>query len=292
MYKFSYMNRFFAFTLSILFFASCATEKDYLVTIQTRYGDMKAILYDATPQHKENFLKLAQSGAYDSTSFHRVIKEFMIQGGDVNAKDPENAPIDYTIPAEFNDTLIHEMGALAAARQADQVNPEKESSGSQFYIVQGRVFTNEELEGLMFNRSSQQQQDLFRRLIALPSYNSLRQDIVRLQQQGNYAAIQEKIEESGPLIEKEFGKQPDYTLTDQQRQAYTTIGGAPHLDRDYTVFGHIVEGFPVIDSIANVVTGAANKPLDDVYMNVEVEEISEKELRKRYPKYYPKKEKE
>lgn len=281
------MKRILALALCTILISSCATEKDYLITIQTRYGNMKAILYDATPQHKENFIKLARSGAYDSTTFHRVIRDFMIQTGDVNAKTPGETPIDYTIPAEFNDTLIHEKGALAAARQADQVNPKKESSGSQFYIIQGRVFNEEELNAMMFNRSMQQQQDLFRRLIGKPEYASLRQEIIQLQQQGNFAAIQEKIEDSKPLIEKEFGPQPDYTLTEQQRQAYTTAGGAPHLDRDYTVFGQVVEGMPVIDSIANVATGAADRPLQDIYMKVLVEEVNKKELRKRYSNFYP-----
>ncbi|WP_224999298.1 peptidylprolyl isomerase [Cesiribacter sp. SM1] len=280
------MKRYFLFALCSFLIFSCASEKDYLITFQTRYGNMKAILYDATPQHKENFIKLAQSGAYDSTTFHRVIRDFMIQAGDVNAKTPDETPIDYTIPAEFNDTLIHEKGALAAARQADQVNPKKESSGSQFYIIQGRTFTEEELNAMMYNRKAQQQQDLFRRLLGKEEYADLRKEIIQLQQQGNYAAIQEKVENSGDLIEKEFGPQPDYTLTEQQRQAYTTVGGAPHLDRDYTVFGQVVEGMPVIDSIANVVTGAADKPVDDVYMTVKVEELSKKELRKRYSEYY------
>lgn len=281
------MKRLLAFGICILLLASCATEKDYLITFQTRYGNMKAILYDATPQHKQNFIKLAQEGAYDSTTFHRVIKDFMIQAGDVNAKTPDETPIDYTIPAEFNDTLIHEKGTLAAARQADQVNPKKESSGSQFYIIQGRKFTEEELSAMMLNRRMQLQQEQFRRLLAMPAYTSLRQEVMQLQQQGNYAAIQEKIEDAGPLIEKEFGPQPNYTLTEQQRQAYTTIGGAPHLDRDYTVFGRVVEGLPVIDSIANVVTGGADRPLDDIYLTVKVEELSRKEMKKRYGIHYP-----
>ena len=286
-FEISNMKKIFLFAICTLLIVSCATEKDYLITFQTRYGNMKAILYDATPQHKENFLKLARSGAYDSTTFHRVIKDFMIQAGDVNAKSGNQEKVDYTIPAEFNDTLIHQKGAIAAARQADQINPKKESSGSQFYIVQGRAFTNEELEAMMLNRKMQQQQDQFRRLLGMPEYASLRQEVRQLQQEGNYAAIQEKIEDSKPLFEKEFGPQPDYTLTEQQREAYTTIGGAPHLDRDYTVFGQVVEGHPVIDSIANVITGAANRPVDDVPLTVKVEEISKKELRKRYGNYYP-----
>ncbi|EMR04201.1 peptidylprolyl isomerase [Cesiribacter andamanensis] len=282
------MIRIVAFTFCVLLLASCKTEKDSLVIIQTRYGDMTAILFDATPRHKENFLSLARSGAFDSTTFHRVIQEFMIQGGDVNAKTPDADPIDYTLPAEFNDSLIHRKGALAAARQADQVNPKKESSGSQFYIVQGKIFQEEELRAMMFNRSQQAKQEGFKRLLGMPQYLRLRQEVMQLQQAGNYAAIQEKMEESLPLIEKEFGPQPRYALDEQQVQVYTTIGGAPHLDREYTVFGQIVEGLSVIDSIASVRTAAANRPVEDIHMRLRVEDVSLKELRKRYPAYYPK----
>ncbi len=142
------MNKLFflAILLSIFGLAACSAEKDYLVTINTPYGEMKAVLFDATPEHKENFVDLARSGKYDSTLFHRVIKDFMIQGGDPSTSPSYNADedtIDYTIPAEFVDTLFHKKGALAAARQGDRFNPERASSGSQFYIVQGTVYDEE-----------------------------------------------------------------------------------------------------------------------------------------------------
>ncbi len=269
---------------------SCAAEKDYLVTIRTKFGDMKVVLYDATPLHKENFIKLAQSGAYDSTTFHRVIKDFMVQGGDVNAKEEAN-PINYTIPAEFNDTLIHEKGVLSAARMPDQVNPEKESSGSQFYIVHGRTFTEEEINAMVYNQKLSVMQSLFMRLLEKPEYSGLRQEMIELQRSGNYAQMQEKIMNSEELIEKEFGNIPDLEFNEQQIKAYSTKGGAPHLDRGYTVFGRVVEGLPVIDSIANVVTGAGDRPEQDVYMTMEVEEVKKKELSKKYGLYYPETEK-
>ena len=131
--------------------ASCSTEKDYIVTIKTEYGDMKAILYDETPKHKENFIKLAEDGFYDSLLFHRVMKDFMIQGGDPNSKNTKpgtplgNGGPGYNVAAEFNKDLFHMKGAVSAARQPDQVNPDKESSGSQFYIVQGKTWTKDEL---------------------------------------------------------------------------------------------------------------------------------------------------
>ena len=272
--------------VSILLLGSCRAEKDYLVTIHTKFGDMKVVLYDATPQHKENFIKLAKSGAYDSTTFHRVIADFMIQGGDVNAK-AEADPIDYTIPAEFNDTLIHEKGALAAARMGDNVNPERASSGSQFYIVQGHPFTEEELNALVYNQKLTVMQKLFMRIIEKPEYAELRREMIALQEAGNYAEMQERIMSSEELIKKEFGRLPELEFTPQQIEAYTTIGGVPHLDRGYTVFGKVVEGLPVIDSIAQVVTGAGDKPEQDVYMQLEVEEVKKKQLSRKYGIYYP-----
>ncbi len=270
----------------VLLAGSCRAEKDYLVTIHTKFGDMKVVLYDATPKHKENFIKLAKSGAYDSTTFHRVIKDFMVQGGDVNAKT-EADPIDYTLPAEINDTLIHEKGALAAARMGDNVNPDRESSGSQFYIVHGRTFTEDELNTLVYNQKLTVLQKLFMRMLEKPEYSELRQDMIELQRTGNYAEMQERIMNSEELIEKEFGRLPELEFTEQQIAAYTTKGGAPHLDRGYTVFGKVVEGLPVIDSIAQVVTGAGDKPEQDVYMRLEVEEVKKKQLSKKYGIYYP-----
>lgn len=278
------------FLLLLVLGLSACSPKDYLVTFHTRYGDMKAVLYDATPRHKENFIKLAREGAYDSTTFHRVIQDFMIQGGDVNAKTGEET-IDYNLPAEFVDTLIHRKGAIAAARLGDDINPQKSSSGSQFYIVDGKEFTEDELTALMQNRRMGYLQTMFRQLLEKPYRADLRAKVRELQLQGNYAAIQELVEESIPLIEKDFGPMPSFELSEQQRRAYTSGAGVPHLDRDYTVFGQVVEGLPVIDSIAQVATGAANKPRQDVYLTVEVEEVPVRELTKRYGLYYPKEKK-
>lgn len=283
-------NHFFSLVLLLcvlIVTSSCRTEKDYLVTIHTEFGDMKVILYDATPRHKENFLELARSGAYDSTTFHRVIREFMVQGGDVNAKG-EPDPIDYTIPPEFNDTLIHEKGALAAARMGDQVNPNKESSGSQFYIVHGRTYTEEELNTMAYNQKLTVMQQLFMRMIEKPEYAELRQEMLELQQAGNYAEMQERIMNSEEEIERAYGqKLPDLEFTQQQIEAYTTKGGAPHLDRGYTVFGRVVEGLPVIDSIANVQTDNADRPLKDIPMTMKVESVKKKDMSRMYGIQYP-----
>ena len=196
--------------LSIFVISSCSSTKNTanksskkgeIVVISTNYGDMKVKLYDETPLHKENFLNLVQEGFYDSLVFHRVIKGFMIQGGNPKTSQKvgvEKASEGELIPAEFRPNLFHKKGALAAARTGDPVNPEKKSSGSQFYIVQGKVMNDNQLA----------------------------------------------------LAEKRGG----ITIPDEQKEVYKTIGGTPHLDQNYTVFGEVIEGLNVIDKIASVKT--------------------------------------
>lgn len=250
-------------------FSACA-KKDYLITIKTSYGDMKVILYDQTPKHKENFVKLAKSGAYDSTTFHRVIEGFMIQGGDVDAKPDSKVTIDYTIDAEFVDTLFHRKGALAAARKSDNINPKKASSGSQFYIVQGVVYDAEELttDAIKLNQYLGQ-------LFQKPGYDSLREELSAIYYQKGEKAYAEKLMALKPVMEQEFNTTFDKKLPADRLEAYTTVGGAPHLDDQYTVFGQVVEGLDVIDKIAAVET-RAEKPLQDVYFTMEVEEVNVK----------------
>ncbi|NVN93696.1 MAG: peptidylprolyl isomerase [Bacteroidetes bacterium] len=191
-----------------------------IVLIVTQYGDIKIKLYNETPLHRDNFIKLVKEKYLDSTLFHRVINQFMIQGGDPDSKHATagsllgNGGPTYTIPAEFVNTLFHKKGALAAAREGDQVNPTKASSGSQFYIVQGKVFTAEELN----------------------------------------------------MFAQRMGK----TFSPEQIKAYTTIGGTPHLDNNYTVFGEVIDGLNVIDKIAAVTTDKNNRPLNDIPMTVTI----------------------
>lgn len=267
--------------------ASCTTEKDHLVTIHTKFGDMKVVLYDQTPKHKKNFLKLAEQGLLDSTTFHRVIQGFMIQGGDVNAKENNKEEINYTIDAEFIDTLIHEKGALAAARMGDQQNPTKASSGSQFYIVDGQKFTEEEIRSMVEGQYMMELQQRFGMLLRNPKYNDLRDEIIALQNAGNMEGIMQKIEEFEPVLTKEFGPLEKPELSQQQITTYATVGGSPHLDGAYTVFGKVVAGLAVIDSIAAVPTGAGDKPLTPVYMTVEVEKMSKKKITDLYGYQYP-----
>lgn len=197
---------------------STVSKEKYYVLIETSYGNMTVELYNETPKHRDNFIKLVKEGFYDGLLFHRIINHFMIQGGDPNSREAKpgqmlgNGTLGYTVPAEIVPGLIHKKGALAAARQGDQVNPTKASSSCQFYIVQGNVWPLEQLQ-----RMSQQ-----------------------------------------------MGR----PFTQQQIDAYTSIGGTPHLDNEYTVFGQVVEGLEVIDKIAAVACGAGDRPLQDVKMKM------------------------
>jgi peptidyl-prolyl cis-trans isomerase B (cyclophilin B) len=259
-----------------LTFSACA-KKDYLVTVKTSYGDIKILLYDQTPKHKENFLKLAQSGDYDSTLFHRVMKGFMIQGGDVNAKPGNEKKINYTIPAEFVDTLIHHKGALAAARQGDNSNPEKASSGSQWYIVHGVTYSEADLTTDMQKCSK-----YIKQLMQDPEYANLQQELSTVYYEQGEDAYGKKMLEYVPILEEKFDTTFEIDFPAERLEVYTSIGGAPHLDDAYTVFGRVVEGLDVVDKIAAVETAGRNKPKEDVYMTVEVEEIKLKKLQKLY----------
>lgn len=195
-----------------------AQDNEQLIKIQTNKGDMLIRLYKETPAHRDNMIKLIKEDFYKNQLFHRVIKDFMIQGGDPHSTGAEKGQrlgsggAGYTVPAEFKPMLIHKKGALAAARKGDAVNPEQASSGSQFYLVQGRVLTSEEI----------------------------------------------KI-----LTERGMA-----SFTEETAQIYTTVGGTPHLDGAYTVFGEVIEGLDVIDTIAAIPCDAYNRPLEDVIYTI------------------------
>ncbi len=272
------MKKIILFIVTLVVLNSCnSQEKDYLVTLKTKFGDIKLVLYDQTPLHKENFIKLAKNGQFDSTTFHRVIPNFMIQGGDVNAKPGHENEIDYLIPPEFVDTLIHHRGALAAARQGDQINPEKKSNGSQFYIVQGNVFSEEELTANL-----QKVHSYLNRLAEVPGYENIVQKLDSIYQtQGNEVLNKEMIKLI-PVMENRFGTSFTNPISEERLEVYTTLGGAPHLDEGYTVFGRVVEGMDVVDKIASVKTATMSRPVENVYMTVEVEEISKEEWNEKY----------
>ncbi|WP_323758053.1 peptidylprolyl isomerase [Roseivirga sp.] len=295
--KKTFLNLAFLLTFS-LFFSACDTEMDEVVVISTPYGDMTAVLYDDTPLHKTNFLSLAKEAKYDSVIFHRVIENFMIQTGDLSTGNQEN-DADYRIDAEFlPEKYIHIKGALAAARMGDNVNPQKQSSGSQFYIVDGEVYDQEGLTTRAQRREFLKLNGFFDRMRKMDKYIELNEKynyhVTKYQEDTTYnfeEAQRSLVFGSKELIEQEFGPQVDPGFTTQQVEAYTTMGGAPHLDGEYTVFGQVVEGLGVIDKIAAVETGRRDKPTQEVRMTISVVEMSKKEITKKYGIEYPQKEK-
>ena len=276
---------------------SCqAPEMDEVIVISTPYGEMKAVLFDDTPLHKANFLELAKSGKYDSVLFHRVIENFMIQTGDL-ATGKEEKDTDYRVAAEFlPEKYFHKKGALAAARMGDAQNPMKQSSGSQFYIVQGEVYDLDGLEVRRVRRDFLRLNGFFERMRKMDKYIELNEKYnyhVNLAQEDStydFASAQQSLVfASRELIEKEFGPQTDPGFSEEQVEIYTTIGGTPHLDGEYTVFGQVVEGLEVIDKIAAVETNQRDRPLEEVRMKVSVVEMAKSEITKKYRIEYPKK---
>lgn len=273
-------------------FTGCAQKKDFVVTFKTKYGDMVAILYDETPKHKENFIKLAKEHYYDSLLFHRVMEKFMIQGGDPDSKHAQpGQPLGvgspgYTIPAEFNEKFFHVKGALSAARTPDAQNPEKESSGSQFYIVQGQVWPESELT-IDMNKLN----NGIRQLMQNPNYVYLQDTLGRLYYSGDMEAYKSKMISLAPVCEKELGISVKKEVSPEKLKTYATLGGSPHLDGEYTVFGKIISGLEVIDKIAAVQVDPRDRPIEDVPMMVTVEEMSKKKITKQYGYQYPETEK-
>jgi peptidyl-prolyl cis-trans isomerase B (cyclophilin B) len=268
---------------ALIAFISCASDKDYLVTIKTGYGEMKAILYEDTPEHRENFLKLAREGYYDSTLFHRVIEDFMIQAGDPESKYAEPGEAigsggpDYKIPAEIRPEHFHRKGAIAAARQDNSINPEKESSGSQFYIIDGTTFSEEFLRTDMKKLGKALQQYLMR-----TKFDSLRNQFRMLYNAGKFQEYNDLMLQLKPRIEEELDINLDKEIDAEKIEAYTTIGGAPHLDGEYTVFGQVIEGLDVIDKISEMPTDNRNRPTKDIRLLIEVEEVPKRRITRKY----------
>jgi peptidyl-prolyl cis-trans isomerase B (cyclophilin B) len=282
--------------LPILLFATlisgCDQDKDdYVVTIKTRFGEMKAVLYDETPLHKKNFLKLADEKYFDSTLFHRVMQEFMIQGGDPDSKTAtpgqqlgQGGP-GYTVPAEILPAFYHEKGALSAARLSDAQNPKKESSGSQFYIVQGRVMTTEEAESLKYDQNALMQG--LGQMFQSKQYPTLFDSLNQLYASGNRAAYETKLYSLASRVEKISGLKIFRPVDQNKLKLYTTLGGTPHLDGEYTVFGKVIKGLDVLDKIAASPTDEANRPFEDIRMSVTVEKMSKKKIEKEFGWKYP-----
>ena len=236
------------------------------VKITTYLGNITVRLYDETPLHRDNFLKLAKEGFYNGTLFHRVIKDFMIQGGDPDSKGaPAGKALgmggpDYTIEAEIKPGLIHKRGALAAARQGDEVNPERRSSGSQFYIVWGQQYKEGQMGQLAKQMKMQALNTVFNRLAT-----ERKAQIMELRRNRDRAGLQELQDELEAMAHAEVESQ-QLGLSELQRQTYTTLGGTPHLDGQYTVFGEVVEGLDVVERIQHAATGRNDRPVEDVAM--------------------------
>ncbi len=255
--------RFILF-LSTLLITCCkptAGGDNTIVLIKTSMGDIKVRLYDDTPLHKENFLKLVNSGFYEGISFHRVINGFMIQAGDPTTRTvpiPKSADSlnTYTIPAEFTRVHFHKKGALAAAREGNDVNPEMRSSGTHFYIVQGVKLTDSELDQAEQRINMNVTQAMFTRFIYQVADSA--------RKSGKPLSEGEVQELASLKIYRARTANPEYRIPADQREVYKTIGGVPRLDQTYTVFGEVVEGLDVVDKIAAVETGPADKPVKDV----------------------------
>ena len=244
-------------------------EKNKLVLIETTMGNMKVEVFKETPQHAANFLKLVEEGFYDSLLFHRVIPNFMIQGGDPESKHAlngqmlGNGDVGYRVPAEFMDTFYHKKGALAAARD---MNPEKASSGCQFYIVDGQKYKRDQLANTMNQKNLNRKQKIFYDLIQKDSINST---ISAFQTAKDKAGLTAFIETLKPSVEELYLKSGgDFVYEEPQVETYETIGGAPHLDGEYTVFGELVEGFDVLDKISSVSKGQSDRPLQNIRMKM------------------------
>ena len=241
-------------------------DKETLVKIETTAGDIKVKLYNETPKHRDNFIKLVKDGMYEGTLFHRVIKDFMIQAGDPDSK---NAPkgkmlgagdVGYTIPAEFvYPKFFHKKGALSAAREGDNVNPKKESSGCQFYIVTGKVYN----DSTLLSMESQMNENKINVI-----FNTLAQkhmkEIYKMRKANDENGLYDLQEKLFAEAQEIAAKQPEVHFTPEQIAAYTTVGGTPHLDGEYTVFGEVVEGMDVVDKIQQVKTDRSDRPEEDV----------------------------
>ena len=234
--------------------------------IKTTEGDIIIRLYDETPKHRDNFLKLAKEGYFNGTLFHRVIKDFMIQGGDPDSKNAPKGKMlgtggpDYTIPAEFvYPQYFHKRGALSAARTGDEVNPDKESSGSQFYIVWGKTFKPAELKQMEHQMAMQQEQQVFNQLT-----REHHEEIMNLRRNRDRVGLQElqdKLIEQTKITCKQQGKP---SFTEEQIEVYTNVGGTPFLDNQYTVFGEVEEGLDIVERIQNCDTDRNDRPTEDI----------------------------
>ncbi|MEN8122273.1 MAG: peptidylprolyl isomerase [Bacteroidota bacterium] len=265
---------FVALFSGIIFFSQCKNQekkaKGTILKMETSMGDMTIMLYDETLKHKENFLKLANEGYFNGMLFHRVIKDFMIQAGDPDSKTAKKGQAlgsggpGYTIEAEFNFKFIHKKGALSAARTGDQMNPEKRSSGSQFYIVQGKTYTDKEMSMMEEQSKMNQLMPFIREYLQNPENESMSKQIQERQNARDREGLDSLVLVITEIVSKQHPDVKVIKYTEEQRELYKTVGGTPHLDGGYTVFGEVLEGLEIVDKIAGVSTGKGDRPIEDV----------------------------
>ncbi|MBV5312990.1 MAG: peptidylprolyl isomerase [Prolixibacteraceae bacterium] len=239
------------------------------VQIETEFGSIKIKLYNETPLHRDNFTKLVKEGFYTDLLFHRVIKSFMIQGGDPESKNAVpgkqlgGGDLGYTIPAEINSKFFHRRGVLAAARMGDQVNPEKRSSASQFYILQGKVFRTGELDTLQTKLEETRKMNMIQ-----VKMKSVEPELNKLGAEGKQDEMMARFNTLKAEVEAEAAKLPPIRFSEEQRKAYTTVGGYPSLDNNYTIFGEVTEGLDVLDKIADQAVDQFNRPQKDIKFKI------------------------
>ncbi len=254
--------------INALIVSSCAKHNDLEpeIKFKTTAGNITVRLYAETPKHRDNFLKLVKAGYYDGVLFHRVIADFMIQAGDPDSKNASGSKslgsgdVKYTISAEIvYPKYYHKKGALAAARQGDDMNPERASSGAQFYIVKGHLYTDVELNKLEQKNLSKFEAKLFEQKIIL-----FQSRIQKYQAENNQEQLELLNDSILYLVKDEMQQNPTYKFTEQQRNDYKTVGGTPHLDGEYTVFGEVIDGIEIVSNISIAKTGKMDRPLEDI----------------------------
>ena len=263
------MRKIVTFILLAFVCISCSAKKNNqepVVKFKTTSGNIVVKLYAETPKHRDNFVKLVESGFYDGVLFHRVIADFMIQAGDPESKTAKHGQmlgsgdVGYRIPAEFvYPKYYHKKGVLAAAREGDQVNPRQESSGCQFYIVQGKIFTDDQLNAMEKSKERKIEAKIFQEMM-----NAKKDVLNKYKQEGNKLKIDELRDSVMIAVRESMKQNQSWKFTEQQRKDYKTIGGTPHLDGAYTVFGEVIEGMDIVTLISKAKTSETDRPVDDI----------------------------
>lgn len=275
---FLYSNSVFSSTL--------AKKAPVVIELLTTKGSIVIELYSKTIKHKENFIKLVESGFYDGVLFHRVINGFMAQAGDPNSKDHNfkgslgKESKGETIPAEFFQDYYHKKGALAAARMGDNVNPTKASSGSQFYLVQGKVYTIDQIRQIENKINQNKERELMQKFLNLPENTNYLKRLKYCQKNRYQDSIEILVEKIKPLYLKTYSR---FTYSEEAIKDYTSIGGTPFLDGGYTVYGEVIEGLEIIDEICAVKTKPGDRPIEDVAI-ISTKLIKRKKCLKKYKK--------